>query len=256
MSKVKIDRNISDPNPINSEKSTEALSFILENAFKSGFGALSKTDLDLILFAALQKYSEQKFQTDHTLSKYLQITQQRVRNLKEKASVKYLIVDRNDAIEKFKVAIKRAVLDEKFIDIPIYDVAVKNEIESMLEENHMLLQSQLNPKIFRLRIDDFLELMILVDVKIGESSDRDKKYEELVRNIKEKITNDEKLLEKLGIKKEGLNKLDQNSLKKALVHGGIAASVNLLASVMPGASFFSEPIKNIFIELSNKIMRL
>jgi len=78
----------------------------------------------------------------------------------------------------------------------------------------------------------------------------------LVRNIKEKITNDEKLLEKLGIKKEGLNKLDQNSLKKALVHGGIAASVNLLASVMPGASFFSEPIKNIFIELSNKIMRL
>ncbi|MBN2737443.1 MAG: hypothetical protein JXR70_10720 [Spirochaetales bacterium] len=217
---------------------------------------MSKTDLDLILFAALQKYSDQKFQTDHALSKYLQITQQRVRNLKEKTSVKYIITDREDAINDFTEKIKNAKITDEYIDVPIFEIAVKNEIESILDEQKIVLHSQLNPKIFRLRVDDFLELMILIDVKNGESSDRDKKYESLIKSIKAKVTKDEDLLKDLGLSRDDLNRLNQNSLKKALVHGGIATSVNLLASLVPGASFFSEPIKTIFIELSSRIMKV
>ena len=67
--------------PITKGNEKKALDFILTNVFRSGFGILSKTEIDLILFTAIQKFSNQKDLSDHALSKYLQITQQRIRNL-------------------------------------------------------------------------------------------------------------------------------------------------------------------------------
>ena len=79
--------NISlNKNPIIEGQEKDALEFILSNSFKSGFGTLSKTELDLILFTAVLKFSDQKNYSELALSKYLQITQQRIRNLKEKSA--------------------------------------------------------------------------------------------------------------------------------------------------------------------------
>ena len=68
-------------------------------------------------------------------------------NLKEKVSVKYMPITRKEAIEKFTEKAASAKLEENYLDIPVFDVAVKNEIEAILNDHSIMLYSQLNPKI-------------------------------------------------------------------------------------------------------------
>ena len=154
--------NKSLTSPIINERKAEALDFIFENALKSGFGTLSKTELDAILFAAIMEYGDQSSTADLELSKYLRITQRRVQSLKENVSVKYKQLDQKEAIKFFVSRLEYAKKDEKYIDIPINNVAVRNEIEGMLDEYNILLHLQLNSKIFRVRIDDLDNKGIIV----------------------------------------------------------------------------------------------
>ena len=106
-----------DDNIISANSKNEALDFIMSNCFKSGFGALSKTDIDLILFTAILKYSDDNKKSDFELCKYLQITQQRIRNLREKASVKYPTLNRSEAIDEFLQKCEFSKVEETHIDI-------------------------------------------------------------------------------------------------------------------------------------------
>lgn len=150
-------------NPILSENKSDALDFIFENVLKSGFGTLNKTELESILFAAIMNYSAQANLTDYKLGMYLQITQQRVRNLKERVSVKYCIINDEEAIDIFIEKLSNARVDGVYIDIPIYDIALKNYLVDLLEKENILLHSQLNPKIFRIRLDDLFDLMMVIE---------------------------------------------------------------------------------------------
>ena len=93
------DRSLTSP--IINENKLAALDFIFENALKSGFGTLSKTELDTILFAAIMEFGDKSSTTDLELSKYLKITQRRVQSLKEKVSVKYIPLSKTEAIDLF-----------------------------------------------------------------------------------------------------------------------------------------------------------
>lgn len=178
-------KNNIDSSLIKNNRNSEALDFILENAFRSGFGTLSKTELDAILFAALMKYGDSNSLTDLELSKYLKITQKRVQNLKEMVSVKYIQITRIEAIEKFISKLEFAKKNDIYIDIPIRDVAVRNEMLGILDENDILLHSQLNTKIFRVRIDDLLELSILLQaISENESSSSDLRNQ-VIEKLKE-----------------------------------------------------------------------
>jgi hypothetical protein len=139
--------NITSSIPIKEENKSAALEFILKNAFKSGFGTLNKSELDLILFAAIMKFGYDG-DTDLQLSKYLQITQRRISNLKEKVSVKYSLIDNKKAIKYFIEKLEFAKKSDTYIDVPIADVAVKNEVEGILDKYNLLLHSQLNQKIW------------------------------------------------------------------------------------------------------------
>ena len=185
-------------NPIPEERSKEALNFILENCFRSGFGTLNKSELDLILFTTLMKYAETQNLSEQALSKYLQVTKQRVRNLQEKASVKYLTVLREDAVSKFVEKAAHAKLDDKYIDIPIYDIAVRNEIEALLDENNVLLHSQLNPKIFRIRIDDFVEIVVQIEA-FGSKKPPEVIQQEVIAGVRLRVRDDDDFRNKIGL---------------------------------------------------------
>lgn len=217
--------------PIKNDQKIEALDFILENAFRSGFGTLNKSELDAILFAALMKYGDTNSLTDLELSKYLQITQRKIQNLKEKVSVKYLQITRKEAVEEFISKLEAAKKDDIYIDIPIRNIAVKNEIEGILDENDILLHSQLNAKIFRVRIDDLLELSILLQANMEKETLSDD-----IRN---------QVIERLREQNSKLSDVNQNILtaedtevvsdfKSKLLKSGVDAGLELIRNTIPG----------------------
>ena len=238
---------------IKQNKESEALYFILTNFLKSGFGTLGKSEMDLILFTCFLKYSNQENLSDHALSKYLQITQQRIRNLREKASVKYLIIDRIDAITIFINKSKDAKIDDKYIDVPINDIAVKNEIEAILDEENILLHYQLNPKIFRIRIDDFLEMAIQFELIFSQEKSREIVEKKILDQVKSLASKNDSLNKKLTTDKESLGQLTKTTLKEALVKGGLSFGIDLLASLIPGGVFLSGPVKNLILAIRDKV---
>lgn len=224
--------SINDVSPIADEKKSEALDFIIKHAFRSGFGSLDKSELDAILFATLLKYSEKQRLTDLELSKFLKITQRRLKYLKEKVSVKYLQISRIQAIDEFVDKLKFAKKDTIYIDIPIRNVAVKNEIEGILDENEILLHTQLNEKIFRLRLDDLLELIIQFEVTGSDKFIARDIKRELIENLRKSQTehqilkNDQELFADLksNLAKSSID-IGLEILRMTIPGGGLAASI-------------------------------
>jgi hypothetical protein len=248
--------NIAAKNPIPEEKCKEALDFIFDNAFKSGFGTLGKSDLDLILFEAVLKYSDNKSKSDLELSKYLQITQQRIRALKEKASVKFPAIDRKEAIDQFLEKAKKAKVDDKYIDVPINDISVKNEIEGWLDELDIVLHSQLNPKVFRLRIDDFMELLLAMDAELSKNNNFqsiESKYDSILHYVKDNAQKGNEAVSKIFKSDDDISNLTKKSLKEAMVKGGISVGLDLLASFIPGGIILARPIKELIAVVRDKV---
>ncbi|MBD3383984.1 hypothetical protein GF407_03570 [candidate division KSB1 bacterium] len=143
------------------EKNKEdAFDFIIEEYFKAGFGTLNKSEVDLLFFSALMKYGELEDTSDYAMSKLLQITQTRVRNFKVKDGLKYSPI-RQEKVEKefLQKAEYARVEDDEKISIPIYDPNIYIELENLIEREKGYVEAQLNPKIFTIRIDQFIGLL-------------------------------------------------------------------------------------------------
>ncbi len=242
-----------DDNIISANSKNEALDFIMSNCFKSGFGALSKTDIDLILFTAILKYSDDNKKSDFELSKYLQITQQRIRNLREKASVKYPTLTRSEAIDEFLEKCEFSKVEETYIDIPINNIVIKNEIEAMLDDANILLHSQLNPKIFRLRINDFYELSILLELYNNKNLKKKDIEQKIIKQIKTKAKKDNDFKKRLEDGGWNLKDLTASTLKESLLKGGLSLGVEALASFLPGGAFLSGPAQSFLYKISEKV---
>ncbi|MFW5776239.1 MAG: hypothetical protein ACOCZB_03010 [Spirochaetota bacterium] len=246
-------------NPIPDSNAKAALDFILSNAFRSGFGTLGKTELDLILFTALMKYAEKHELSDHALSKYLQITKRRIRNLKETASVKYLSITRDEALERFVEQARYARIEHDYVDIPIDDVAVRNELEALLDENNVLLHYQLNPKIFRIRIDDFIDLAVQIEASVeaavstGPRPHPDEIRERIVGNLRARAAADTELSRQLEAAGTEPKALSWDSLKKAIATGGVSFGISLLASLIPGGTFVADAAKGLIQAIAKKV---
>ena len=226
---------------IKKEKKQEALDFIFNNVFASGFGTLNKSEIDTILFATIMKYGDNNI-SDLELSKKLGITQRRVQSLKEKISIKYLKpIKREKAIRYFVDQLGFAKKEDKYIDIPINDIAVKNEIEGLLDENHMLLHYQLNSKIFRLRIDDLLELVLLIESN---------KTRETLSGLKEKIVDSIKKSEgaikdlNITIECNDENKIYHN-LNQKIIKSGVDVGLAIIKATVPGGGIAVEIIEKL-----------
>lgn len=161
----------------------EAFNFIVGETLKFGLGVLNKSEVDLIFFSAVMKYSSIEDKSDYNLSLLLKITPSRVRVLKEKYSVKFQEINEKEMIDKFFEMCAHAKTAGKYIDIPVYDVAIKNLLENKLEEHNIVLHSQLNSKIFRLRAEDLIAITVaLMSSYNNKNSDETEK--ELLGYIK------------------------------------------------------------------------
>jgi len=213
---------------------------------------LSKSEIDLLFFAAILKFDNSIVRSDYELSKYFQISQARIKALKEKLSVKYEIIDVSTAIDHFKEKLKYARVEDPFIEIPINDIAVRNSLVSLLDENHILVKSELNPKNFKLRIEDLFELLLVFERKLNKEEIL-RSNEDLIKHFAISLKQRHDLLEKLNIsdfsEKDGYLKILKEGLKRVTVSIGI----DFIASLVPGGYLVSSPVKLILDRLSSKI---
>jgi len=237
--------NITSSIPIKEENKSAALEFILKNAFKSGFGTLNKSELDLILFAAIMKFGYDG-DTDLQLSKYLQITQRRISNLKEKVSVKYSLIDNKKAIKYFIEKLEFAKKSDTYIDVPIADVAVKNEVEGILDKYNLLLHSQLNQKIFRIRIDDLFELLLIFQSE--EQSDIP--YDDFRKKVLSNLKNNTEVLKKIEMEVSSEGTIGHR-FKNKLLKSGVDIGLEILKEVIPGGGIALKAVDILIKQFSS-----
>jgi hypothetical protein len=233
-------------------KEREFIDFITSNLFKQGFGVLTKSEIDLVFFAAILKFYNGVEHSDYGLSNYLQISQSRVRALKEKVSVKYEVIEFAQAIEYFQDKIQYSRIDDQFIEIPINDIAVRNAIVSLLEQHNILIKGDLNPKAFKLRIEDLFELLLIFDSFLLNGSELSSKHE-IFKSFSEglRMRNDLlKLINYEDVSEVGnFMKLFKEALRKTPVSMGI----EFLAGLVPEGYLVSKPVVEMLKTLSNKI---
>lgn len=218
---------------IEEDKKAIVLEFILEEYAKAGFCTLSKSDIDLIIFSALWQFSNQlKEKSDYQISKKLQITQSKVRNLKEKMALKYKTCDREKAIEYLSEQIEYAKYDknETKMIIPIRDINVFREIENIIEEDlNGLVDTQLNSKALKISINDFFELVFL-----SNDNDKDNVKNEIINKVKNKVKKEKKYQNEL----ESINKFSDVGTF-LLKQCGKELATQIVSDLIPGGGTLS-----------------
>ncbi len=223
-----------------------AFDFLMDEYLKQGFGTMTKGDIDLLFFTAINKYSNLKDKSDYALSKQLKITQARIRNLKVKEGLRFSPMDAHDVEDTFieKAHFARIEEDGKRISIPIYDPNIFIELENIIERNNGYVEAQLNPKIFTIRIDQFISLLISFQSK-NDSRSLKKYQNEFLLNIKDTIKKEDKYAGKL----EASAILNFKDLQKQILDKGVSFGLELLCDAMPFGSF-AKRIADTLIKLA------
>ncbi|MEI6678770.1 MAG: hypothetical protein WCL21_09195 [Mariniphaga sp.] len=225
----------------------EAFNFIIDEYFSHGFGTLTKGDIEVIFFSALNKYSNITLKGDYELSKLLKITQARVRNLKIKDGLKFRPTSREHVLQAFikNAQYARIEEDKKRISFPINEPTIFIELEHLIEQSNGYVDFQLNPKIFTIRIDQFVNLFISFD---SIHSGRDSKFFEnsYFDNLKNTIKSEKKYSDDIDLK----SIMSLNDLQKILLGKGVDFGIDLLFSFVPGSSIarpLLDALKNRFL---------
>ncbi len=224
-------------------KKSNAFDFIIEEYFKLGFGTLNKSEIDLLFFSALLKYGDISDNSDYALSKLLQITQSRVRNLKVKDGLKYSPIDKLTVEKIFLEKAKSARVEEdgKRISIPVYDPNIYLELENLIERENGYVEAQLNPKIFTIRIDQFVGLLI----SIQSESDK-KKVEDLQKEYLKKIKEAAQKEDKFKDKIDTSSITSFKDIQKLILEKGVDVGLDLILSAVPGGTFVKKLTETIW----------
>lgn len=196
--------------------------------YEHNFGQVSKTDIELLMFHfyitklnAMAKNGNAQ-NTDYAVSKELGISQQKVRNLKTKEFLVYPQKSGWDWKEDFSKLISHATLDEerKMIQMSIEDPNLFNELKNHIEEQGSYVDIQLNSKLFKVRVDQFLDLALSVE--------DDAKKKEIREGLKKQFDKD----------KKGNEAFDEKHPFKAIINVAEAAG-SIAGLLKPWINFFS-----------------
>ncbi len=180
---------------------------IASHFYEVNFGQMSKSDFELLMFSIyLDKMIEENKNSDETIdynlcsdykiSKELGITQQRVRNLKVKKQLIYPIkFDWEKALAKL---IENARYDKptQKIILNIPDPNLYLEIQNFIEENGSYIEKQLNSKVLKIRVENFIELALTLE--------DDKTKKEIIKKFNKALHNtnkEEEFFDEIGLGK-------------------------------------------------------
>ena len=140
---------------------------VAELFFNKNFGTASKSDIDVLMFSMyidkILEQSEGEISTysDYTLSKYLGITQSKVKSLKIK---KELIYPREEFCweNSFRKIYSNAQYKDGNILLFVPDPNLYIELKHFIEENNGLVDIRLNSSLLVVSLESFLDLVVYV----------------------------------------------------------------------------------------------
>ena len=148
-------------NDFKDEEKIEFANKIISLYYNKNFGSTSKTDFETLIFSEYIEHllRNNKDIDDYTVSKELGITQNRVRNLKERKELKYPR-EEFDWKQSFIKSFENAKYDENKhqIRVLIQDVNVMNEIRHYIEINGWYDEVSLNKKLLNLSLNCCVEV--------------------------------------------------------------------------------------------------
>ena len=210
--------------PSDREKA-EAFDKIASRYYFCNFGTTQKTDLDLLLFSEYldriqnQEDADPRSYSDYTLSKYLGITQARIRSLKVRKELVYPKADSNWR-ESFRELVKNARIEDGKIKLFIPENTLYIEVKNAIEESYGIVDVQLNSKVLQVFPEDFIDLMMSV------STEKDR--ETIRKNLK-------KHLAEKGYDTEFLERPEPiANLKKNIGEISISVLADIISCCIPG----------------------
>ena len=162
----------------------EAFDKIAENYYFCNFGEMSKSDYEVLLFSLyidrILESSADDMQTygDYILSKYLGVTQSKIKGLKEKKELKYPN-SKFDWKSLFYGIIKNARYENGKIKINIPDRNLYIEINNAIS-NAGYIEQNLSPTLLTISPEYFINLIL----EISDETDRNKIISDIKKCLK------------------------------------------------------------------------
>lgn len=185
------------------EEKIEYFDKIASLFYNRNFGQTSKADIELLMFdiylSSLIEHNQNSDGTmdynkcsDYKISKDLGITQQRVRNLKVKKQLVNPIPF--DWKASLATLTKNARYDpvSKKVTINIPDPNLYYELQNFIEEQGAYVEKQLNSKIFQIRAEYYLDLVLALEPESNRKEIIEKIKSEVKKSNKNNLVFDEK----------------------------------------------------------------
>ncbi len=197
----------------------EAFDKIAENYYFCNFGEMSKSDFEVLLFSLyidrILENSADDMQTygDYFLSKYLGITQSRIRSLKEKKELKYPN-SKFDWKSLFCNITKNARYENGKIKINIQDKNLYIEINNVITNAGGYIEQSLSPTLLTISPEYFINLIL----DISDETDRAK----IISDIKEQLKKNNM----------DISKIENKTIGEYLAENKAEISTSLISELM------------------------
>lgn len=193
----------------NNKDKVEAFDYFADVIKNKGFGSLTKSDYDLLLFSIvldkLYKDSNGDYNkvSNYNISKLLGITQNRVSSLKEKKELVYPSKD-YEWKDVFCSCLKNCIYDNGNIKVQIFDRTTFLELKNIIDSQGGFVEIQLTPNLLSVKPGYFIKLIMEI---YGENSDAMK--ETVIKAVKDNKQNMEDIT--LSDYEKVLAKIDESN---------------------------------------------
>jgi hypothetical protein len=171
----------------NDEKMNFFIASFLKIYLQNGFGRMSKTELDILIFHLLSATSLSSY-SNYELSRILKVSETKVKSLKYEASLRYGNNDDDSLKREFRSIIDKnnfKVIGDKIV-ICIEDKLLRNYIDYSLKSIGLFSDSSFNRELMTIHSDMFLDLLkSLYGDKVYNQLDAEFKRRKIGNNFKE-----------------------------------------------------------------------
>ena len=130
--------------------------------------------------------------------------------------------------------------DSKKISFAVNDPNIYIELENIIERENGYVEVSLNPKMFTIRIDQFLDLLVFLQSN-AENKNIDDYEKDIMKAIKQNLSKESKYYK--IIEKENFTFSD---FKQLLLENSIAIGLDLIVSTVPTGSYIMKIFSTIF----------
>lgn len=136
----------------------------LKRYLTHGFGAMTKTEIDILVFHLLTKLPEYEDLDNHVLSQKLKATETKIKNLKLNASLRYKSVNHKAVVGKYVLDLVDSKKHPEFKDgevqVGIEDPVERSEIEYAIKKSGSTPEYGRNREILKFSTQSLLAIIL------------------------------------------------------------------------------------------------